>query len=145
MAVSTLDPKSIIITVGGVAISGFADGTFLEITADNPQFQKVVGADGFSTRVKSNNYGAVLTITLAQTSPSNDYLSALLNLDRLRNAGVVPLLVKDLSGTTLIFSASAWIQQFPDVTYGNELNNNAWIFDLADAELFIGGNGVNDT
>lgn len=144
MAVNSYDPKSVIITVGGVPISGFADGTFLEITADTPQFSKTVGADGFTTRVKSNNYGGVMTITLAQSSPSNDVLSGFLALDRAINAGVVPVLVKDMSGSTLFFAGTAWIQQFPDVVFGNEINTRAWILDLADMEIFVGGNNENN-
>ena len=144
MAVRTVDPKSVIIAIGGVPISGFADGTFLEIVADAQQFQKVTGADGYTTRVKTNNYGGSLTVTLAQSSPSNDVLSALLNADRLRNAGVVPILIRDLTGTTIIFSASGWIQQMPDVTYGNAVENRAWVFDLAQMDTFVGGNGEND-
>lgn len=144
MSVSTFDPKSVVITIGGVPISGYADGTFVEITADNQQFTKVVGADGYTTRVKSNNYGGTLTLTLAQTSPSNDYLSGLLQRDRATNTGVVPLLIKDMSGTTLIFSATAWVQQFPDVSFGNEMNNRAWSFDLAEIDLLIGGNEEQD-
>lgn len=144
MTLRTFDPASVVISIGGVPISGFADGTFLELTADDPQFTKVVGSDGFTTRVKSNNYGGVLTITLAQSSPSNDVLTGFLQLDRLTNRGVVPILIKDLSGTTLIFSATGWIQQFPDVTFGNELNNRAWILDLAEIDLFIGGNNENN-
>lgn len=140
VSVSTFDPKSVVITIGGIPISGYADGTFLEITADNQQFSKVVGADGYTTRVKSNNYGGVMTLTLAQTSPSNDYLSGILHLDRASNTGVVPILIKDLSGTTVIFSATAWIQQFPDVSFGNEMNNRAWTFDLAEIDIMIGGN-----
>lgn len=122
-------------------MSGYADGTFLEITADNQQFTKVTGADGYTTRVKSNNYGGVMTLTLAQSSPSNDALSIILNADRATNAGVVPILIKDMSGTTVMFSAAGWIQQFPDVTYGNEMNNRAWAIELADIDIFIGGNG----
>lgn len=144
MALHTFDPKSVIVTIGGVPMSGYADGTFLEVTADDQQFTKVVGADGFTTRVKSNNYGGVMTLTLAQSSPSNDVLSGFLALDRASNAGVVPILIKDLSGTTIIFSATGWIQQFPDVTFGNEMNNRAWAFDLADLTLLIGGNGENN-
>lgn len=144
MAVRTFDPKSVIIAIGGVPMSGFADGTFLEITADTQQFTKVIGADGYATRVKTNNYGGVMTLTLSQSSPSNDVLSALLTADRVSNAGVVPILIKDLSGTTIIFSASGWIQQFPDVAFGNTINNRAWSFDLAEMDMFIGGNGEND-
>lgn len=142
--VRTFNPANIIISIGGVAMSGFADGTFLEITADNQQYTKVVGADGFTTRVKSNNYGGVLTLTLSLTSPSNDALSAILNADRLSDAGVVPVLIKDLSGTTTIFAATGWIQQFPDITYSNDFTTRAWTIDLADIDIFIGGNGENN-
>lgn len=143
MSVRTFDPKSVIIAIGGVPMSGFADGTFLEITADTQQFTKVIGADGYATRVKTNNYGGVMTLTLSQSSPSNDVLSALLNADRVSNAGVVPILIKDLSGTTIIFSATGWIQQFPDTSFGNAINNRAWAFDLAEMDVLIGGNGEN--
>ena len=144
MSVSTFDPKQVIITIGGYIMSGFADGTFLEVVADNPQFTKVTGADGYVTRVKSNDYGATLTLTLSQSSPSNDYLSAIFNADRAINGGVVPIFIKDMSGTTTIFSATGWIQQFPDIAYGNEINDRAWILDLANADMFIGGNGENE-
>jgi Protein of unknown function (DUF3277) len=142
MAVATFDPKSVVITIGPYPLSGFADGTFLELSQDTQQFTKTVGADGFTTRVKSNDYGATLTVTLAQSSPANDYLSALAATDRATNLGVVPILIKDLSGTSIIFAATGWIQQIPDATWGNEINNLAWIFDLADADTFLGGNGV---
>lgn len=144
MAVRTFDPKSVIVTIGGVPMSGYADGTFLEITADTQQFTKIVGADGFTTRVKSNNYGGVMTLTLSQSSPSNDVLSGFLQLDRASNRGVVPILIKDMSGTTIIFAGTGWIQQFPDVIFGNEINNRAWILDLAEIDVLIGGNGENN-
>lgn len=142
MSLSTFDPKSVLVSIGGAVMSGFADGEFLSITADNQQFSKVVGADGFTTRVKSNNYNGTLTLTLSQSSPSNDILSGFLNLDRISNLGVVPILIKDMSGTTTLFSAQAWIQQFPDVSYSNEISNRAWTFDLVDIDIFIGGNGT---
>lgn len=142
-AVETYNPANIIISVGGTPISGFADGTFLELVADNQQFTRVTGADGYTTRIKSNNYSGQLTLTLSLTSPSNDVLSAILNADRLNDAGVVPVLIKDLNGRTVIFSASGWIQQFPDLTFSNEFTTRAWTLDLADIDIFIGGNGDN--
>lgn len=143
MTVRTFDPKSVVVSIGGVPISGYADGTFLEVTADTQQFSKITGSDGYTTRVKTNNYGGVITLTLSQSSPSNDVLSAFLSADRVSNAGVVPILIKDLSGTTVLFSATGWIQQFPDITFGNTINNRAWAFDLAEMDIFIGGNGEN--
>ena len=143
MAVRTYDPKSVVITVGGVPMSGFADGTFLEITRDDVAFTKVVGADGTTTRVKSNNTGGSMTITLKQSSPSNDVLSAFAQADELTNTGVVPILVKDLSGNSIYFSATGWIQKYPDSVFANEINNRAWVLDLADVDMFVGSNGEN--
>ena len=143
MAVRTYDPKSVVITVGGVPMSGFADGTFLEITRDDAAFTKVVGADGTTTRVKSNNTGGSMTITLKQSSPSNDVLSAFAQADELTNTGVVPILVKDLSGNSIYFSATGWIQKYPDSVFANEINNRAWVLDLADVDMFVGSNGEN--
>ena len=46
MTVKTYDPSNVIIIVGGASASGYADGTFIEIAADDKRFNKTVGADG---------------------------------------------------------------------------------------------------
>ena len=69
MAVRTYDPKQVIITVGGVPMSGFADGSFLTIDRDDNQWTKVTGADGTSTRIKSNNRSGNMTITPKAVKP----------------------------------------------------------------------------
>lgn len=43
MSVRTYDPKQVIITVGGIPMSGFADGTFLTVDRDDDQWAKVTG------------------------------------------------------------------------------------------------------
>lgn len=142
MALSTFDPASVIITVGGVPISGYADGTFALLTRSVDAWSMVTGADGLTTRVKSNNRSGTLTLTLTQTSPSNDVLSGFAVADELSNSGVVPILIKDLSGTTVLFSATGWVQKFPDVEYSNILTNREWILGLADIDVFVGGNAA---
>lgn len=143
MAVRTYDPKAVVITIGGVPMSGFSDGTFLEISRDAQAFTKVVGADGTTTRVKSNNTGGTMTVTLKQSSPSNDVLSAFAQADALSNAGVVPILVKDLSGNSVYFSATGWIQKIADSTFSADVSDRAWTLDLADVDIFVGSNGEN--
>ena len=44
MSVRTYDPKQVIITIGGVPMSGFSDGTFLTVDRDDDQWAKVTGA-----------------------------------------------------------------------------------------------------
>src|SRR5574337_537869 len=140
MAVRTYDPKEVIITIGGVPMSGFTDGTFLEIIRNEPTWNLVVGADGYATRGKTNNFSGQLTLTLKQSSPSNDVLSGFIALDELTNSAVVPILVKDLSGNSTYFSGQGWVQQWANSTFGKEINDRVWIVQLATLDLFVGSN-----
>lgn len=142
MAVATFDPASVVVTIGGVPMSGYADGTFLLIQRAVDAWSMVVGADGLTTRVKSNNRSGTMTLTLTQSSPSNDVLSGFANLDELSNAGIVPVLVKDLSGNSVYFSATGWIQRYPDSEFSNIMSNREWVIALADIDIFVGSNGV---
>ena len=142
--VRTYDPKQVILTVGGFPIGGYADGTFIQHEYDEDAFAKVTGADGFSSRAKSQNNDSMLTITLAQTSPSNNTLSALALADKLSNTGVVPVVMKDVGGTpggeTTLFSANGWVRKQANLEYGKEITNREWILDLTDTDLLVGGN-----
>jgi len=140
MPVRTYDPKAIALTVGGVPITGFADGTFVLVERANDSFTKVVGADGETSRAKSQDRSGRITITLAQTSNSNDYLSSVMKRDEEFNAGVVPIQAKDVTGASTVFSGSGWVVKPPNVEYGKEINNREWMFDCADLTMFVGGN-----
>ena len=143
MALRTFDPRLVNILIGGVPMQGFADGTFLSIDRDEDAFVKVVGADGTSTRIKSNNRSATLTLTLKQSSPSNDVLSGFAALDELSNTGVVPVLVKDNSGNSIYFSATGWVQKYPLSEFSKEISNREWTLDLVDTDIFVGSNNEN--
>ncbi len=140
MAVRTYDPKAVIITIGNVPISGFSDGTFLEIARDEATWTKVVGADGYVTRGKTNNFTGTMTLTLKQSSPSNDVLSTFMALDEVSGTGIVPILVKDLSGNSTYFTAQGWVRQFATSTFGKDINDREWTIDLADVDIFVGSN-----
>lgn len=140
MAVRTYDPKQVIITVGGVPMSGFSDGTFLEIDRNEPTWNMVVGADGLVTRGKTNNFSGTMTLTLKQSSPSNDVLSGFMAIDEASNAGVFPILVKDLSGNSIYFAGQAWVTQYANSTFGKDISDRQWTLSLAEADIFVGSN-----
>ena len=100
----------------------------------------VVGADGYVTRGKTNNYSGQVTITLKQSSPSNDVLSGFIALDELTNSGIVPVLIKDLSGNSTYFSGQGWVQQWANSTFGKDIADREWIITLAALDLFVGSN-----
>lgn len=142
MPVRTYDPKKVICTVGGVPMSGWADGTFISVERDNDSFTKVSGADGIVSRAKSNDRAGAVTLTFAQTSPSNDVLTGFAQADELANAGVKPVLIQDFNGTTVLVSAFAWVRKPPVMEFGKEISDREWVLDCADLDMFAGGNLV---
>jgi len=139
MAVKTFDPKQMVITVSGHIVSGYADGTFLNVEFSEDAYTSVAGADGEISRAKSNDFRGTVTITLTQTSLSNDVFSGLARVDRANNSGVFPILIKDVRGTTTISSGAAWIQKVAPAEFGKEIVTREWIIEISDAEIFIGG------
>ena len=137
--VKTYDPNQVVVSFFGVPLSGFADGTFISIAPAADRFTKAVGADGEVTRSKSSDRTSEATLTLQQSSLSNDVLSGFLALDDLNNAGKGPLLIQDKGGTTVFFSAEAWIRTPPTQAYSKEVENRDWIFDTGQPEIFVGG------
>jgi len=126
--VTTYDPKKVIITFGGIPISGFANGTFINVTPSSDRFSKVVGADGEVSRSKSADNTHEVTITLLQSSLSNQYLSGIESLDRITSKGILPLTVTDLNGGSLKFWPQAWITTDPDLGYAAEQTDRVWTF-----------------
>lgn len=135
----TYDPKLVVLTVGGVPISGYADGTFISVERSNDMFTKVAGADGIVSRAKSNDKSGTITVTLAQTSSSNDILSAYAKQDELSNTGVKTVNCKDVSGRSTFFTATAWVRRLPGSEFGKEITNREWVLDCDSLEILVGG------
>lgn len=140
MPVRTYDPKQFNLLVNAIPIGGFADGTFISFERSNDTFTKVSGTDGVVSRAKSCDTSGEITITLAQTSPSNDVLSGIAAVDELTGDGVVPVLIEDKSGRTVALSAYAWVKKPAPADFGKEISNREWVLDCADLDVFIGGN-----
>lgn len=138
--VFTYDPKQVSCIVGGKILSGFADGTFIVVERNEQAFNLKVGVDGEGTRAKSNNKSGKITITLMQSSASNDDLSAIAAADELSNAGVVPFYMKDNSGRSVCTALSSWIQKYANSEFAKETTTRQWVLETDDIEIFIGGN-----
>jgi len=142
MAVKTYDPANILLTVAGIPISGYADGTFISIVRDNPSYNSGTGSDGEGYRAKSNDKSGTCTLTLLQTSESNDALSALYQLDEATGDGVGPLLLKDNSenGRSIYEAETCWIEKPADAEFAREVSDREWVIKTDKLVAFIGGN-----
>lgn len=132
----------VVVTVGGIIVSGFDDGDFVSASYEGDRATPKVGADGeVGLSINPSRLGTI-TITLSATSKANDELSALANLNN--NSvftSAFPIGVADLSGRTVIAGTKCWLQTAPDVTFGTEVGSREWVFGVADLLTTIGGNG----
>ena len=140
MAVKTYDPAQVAVIVGGFPITGFADGSFVTVERNADAFALYMGTDGEGTRAKSNNKSGRITITLAQSSDSNAILAGIAAADELRNAGVVPVMIKDNSGESLHVAETAWIVKVPNAEYGREIGTREWIIETDLLVSAVAGN-----
>ncbi|MNF36754.1 hypothetical protein D3C85_816570 [compost metagenome] len=143
MALHTYSPKDVSITIAGLhTIDGYVDGTFVKIIKNTKPFETQVAMDGTRERLYHFDDGYNLELTLAQSSTSNNILSALHNIDIVTRAAKFILMLRDGSGQTTFFSATTWIESIPDVTFSNGMESRVWTLGCSDAALQIAGNGA---
>ncbi|AHJ65960.1 Phage-related protein [Granulibacter bethesdensis] len=103
-------PSNVYVVIGGVAISGFSSDKFITVDEQSAGFDSSVGADGEVMRSFSVDPRVKITLTLLQSSPSNEHLDALYTADRLSNGSIpVPILIEDLGGGLLFSAGTCWI------------------------------------
>ena len=140
-AVKTYSPDRVKLVVGVHSVTGYADGTFVSIDPLGDGITSQAGADGEVARVMSADKRVKITLTLQQTSRSNDVLNTLLSIDHLSGGDKpFPLMLTDLRGTTLVATDAAWIVNRPTVEFGKELGNREWVIETARAAFTVGGN-----
>lgn len=134
-------PESVVFLVAGfIPITGFVDGTFIDISKDLVPFSARRTADGTVSRLYNNDQTYTITLTLHNGSSSNDALTKLWQLDEITQRGKFPILIKDNSGTDLFFSTSSWIEQVPTLTKSNAVDSRVWVIRSSQAFINIGGN-----
>ena len=140
--VSTYDPTKMTVIVGGVIVTGFADGDFVTAKRDEDLYTKKVGAGGHVARTKSGNKSGTIEITLLQSSPAVNELAALVALDNFLFDGDVLIPISILSpgdNAELVVSTQSWLKTPPEMTYGKEAGERKFVFDCADLKLSLGG------
>lgn len=139
--VLTYDPKKNIIIYGGRQLTGFAEDDMITIKPLGDGMQIYSGADGEVGRSVDPNRTFEVKVSLATSSKSNDYLSGCYNKDRRTGSYMLPLTIKDLSGSTLFFAKQAWVQNFPESKRGRKIGNQDWTFNTGQVnDPVIGGN-----
>lgn len=140
MAISTYNPKRNVVILGGIPITGFADGTFIRIQQQGDGMTHKVGAQGDIARSVSPNSLHQVTLTLLPGSASNAYLTGIHKADRLTCGGaMVPIGISDLCGLDNFVAAQAWIPKMPDMSQSVESENREWVLFTGAPSIYILG------
>lgn len=155
---ATYSPKDIQIIITGTvdnithSVSGYIDGTFVNVSRVVPYSELYNGADSSNIRVIRDIKNHEITLTLHQGSESNDVLSQLFARDRQnrRNDYVFNVLITDTGGRTVASAQNCFIGSPPDLDFGTEVAERAWIIQATCMDMHIGGNArlsadANDT
>ena len=124
---ATYSADKVTVVIGPHIVTGYADGTFINIEEMSDGAVSVAGADGEVARAMSTDPRKTVTLTVLQTSSTNE------------NA-TFPVAIKDLRGNSLFASSTAWIKKLSNIELGKEVGAREWIIETADGVMFVGGN-----
>lgn len=139
------DPRRVVLIFGAARLRGFMPGQSISGEPMSDGSSSLSGMDGEVARALNTDERWTFTVNLMQTSASNTILSAAYQLDKATNGdGVVPFLLEDLNGDTIVAGSQAWILRPPSVVYSNEVEGRSWQI-IVNADTFnIGMGGIQN-
>ncbi len=140
MSARTYGSKTVQQVFDNQIITGTAKGTFVEAEYNSDAVTLMVGSDGEGARAMSADRSGTVKLTLLQTSPFNDVLSAALILDQATGLGTKSYFCKDARGSTLIHAAQCWVKKCANVVLADEIQGREWTIETSDLDVFVGGN-----
>ena len=96
--------------------------------------------DSTVARKYNNSQTYTISITLHSASNVNELFNKMWKFDELTQQGKFPILVKDRSGSDLLFSTESWIEAVPSMGKSNAIDSRVWVIKSAYAVINIGGN-----
>lgn len=127
--VDSWSPADSLLTVGGVPITGYAPGTFIEIKRNSPAATMQEGEDGSVTVARSLKRSGTITVTLRRGAPSNTYLGSL--AAAFENSPTGPgvyfdVQYENLNSPTNAHTDQAFVQQLPDAADAADGGTSKW-------------------
>lgn len=133
---TAFDASKVILLLGGYAPYGYATDTKIVVAKTGDINVPYAGTDGDVSIAYQRNKLGTLTISLQNTSDSNEVLSAFAAQTDQTGIVAFPVYLKDPKGFGL--NTIGWIQSQPDMTIGAEIQSVDWVIGLMDSRLTYG-------
>ncbi len=124
LSVFTYTPSDVKLIIGSYIVTGW---DAISIRRNKRIFNPIEGIRGKNTRVKNLDTSATITIPLIQTSQSNGVFSEILRLDAVQGTGRISLTLQDRSGNSVFVSDEAYIMDYPETTYTDDIETRNWV------------------
>jgi len=136
------DDMVCIITLGDVShpVSGFAEGTMVTAARTNPISTMISGADRSGYRVYRSNKTGSITLSLIQSTSSNDLLQGIIDKDELSRDVFFEMFVADTSGRSWFRATQCFIENQPEASFSTEGEQRDWMITALELEQHLGGN-----
>lgn len=128
-------------------IGGYSQDSIVSIEFPDETWTETESPDAVTTRThrKTTTYRA--TISLDQTSRSNDVLSGIARFDEQDLTGIQGIFtctITDKSGRSYIYSSQSFVKKPQTQEFGSSVSSREWMIVLASSESHIGGSGLID-
>ena len=144
----TFAPEDVVIVISHPQfthiVSGYADGTFVNVERNMESSTLYQGADNSGGRILRSNKSGTITLTLHQFSATNDVLSEVYrnDIEARDNTWLLNITIIDGSGRSAFYARQAFIGNLPSTGFGNEIENRDWVLQAVELNQYIGGNAV---
>lgn len=119
---TTYDPTRVSLIWGILPITGFADGTMIQVSPQGDGVRAVTGTAGETAFIETPNRQHEVMFRLFETAPSNVALTLLFE------AGNVPapMAIASLSTGAATAAGAAKLERIPGTTYDNNVPVREW-------------------
>ncbi len=133
--------EDIVCVLAGIPIVEYAEGDSLVITRpQKKKYEKSQGSHGSVMRSKMYTNLAEIKVVTMFGSPINELLQALEDLDETTGLGTGEFFVQDPNGTSLCVAPQCWIEEPPDMTFGQQAGSLEWMFGAGNLIMHHGQN-----
>lgn len=148
MNLGTFSPEDVIIVISHPdfthIVSGYADGTFVNVERNLESSTLYQGADNSGGRILRSNKAGTITLTLHQFSSSNDVLSEIYrnDIEARDNSYLFNISIIDATGRSAFYARQCFISNLPSTGFGNDVETRDWMLQAVELDQYIGGNAV---
>jgi hypothetical protein len=130
----------VMLIVAGVFVDGFIEGDAITVARNADRWGLKDSHHGNSMFFKNPANSGTATIKVAQGSPANVALQAILDTDDASGLGVGPFEVRDLNGTSYAIGERSRLVKDPDMKFATEAGEVEYMVLIAGLKINHGQN-----